>query len=261
MAQPYIGSQGSIEYREASGNGTLASPYIPQFSLSSLPTTSLGIPEIITDIPSAVITSSITTSAITPSFGCSYSVSFTVSAVTGTNPTLDIDIQESDDSGTNWFTVYSFSRVTAIGTYRSPKFALSGNRVRYVQTLGGTFPSFTRLVNRLQSSDSIKTVRQLIDRSIVLTTLNSTTPFLNIQNCDRLQLIINIGAATTIPNLQVQGSDDNGTSWYAIGSALTAAANSTVSTTVNNINAQLIRAIVTSAGSGVTMGYVLLKGF
>jgi len=36
MAQPYIGSQGSIEYREASGNGTLISPYIPQFSLSGL---------------------------------------------------------------------------------------------------------------------------------------------------------------------------------------------------------------------------------
>ncbi len=36
MPQPYIGSQGNVEYREASGNGTLASPYVPQFSLSGL---------------------------------------------------------------------------------------------------------------------------------------------------------------------------------------------------------------------------------
>lgn len=35
MPQPYIGSQGNIEYREATGNGTLTSPYIPQFSLGN----------------------------------------------------------------------------------------------------------------------------------------------------------------------------------------------------------------------------------
>lgn len=34
MPQPYIGSQGNIEYREASGNGTLTSPYIPYFNLN-----------------------------------------------------------------------------------------------------------------------------------------------------------------------------------------------------------------------------------
>lgn len=37
MPQPYIGSQGNVEYREASGNGTLASPYVPYFNLTSLP--------------------------------------------------------------------------------------------------------------------------------------------------------------------------------------------------------------------------------
>ena len=34
MPQPYIGSQGNIEYREASGDGTLTSPYIPYFNLN-----------------------------------------------------------------------------------------------------------------------------------------------------------------------------------------------------------------------------------
>lgn len=37
MAQPYIGSQGTTEYREALGGGTAASPYVPQFYLATLP--------------------------------------------------------------------------------------------------------------------------------------------------------------------------------------------------------------------------------
>lgn len=247
----------------ATGSNTIGAISNTSFASTQSGTwnTGISIPSLVNDVTSAAITTTTTSSTITPTSGHSYSVFLNISAVSGTNPTLDVDIQESDDSGTNWFTVYSFPRITATGQYRSPKLALSGNRIRYVQTLGGTSPSFTRLINRLQSSDSIKTVRQLIDRSIVLTTLNSNTPNLNVQVCDRLQLSINIGAATTVPNLQLQGSDDNGTSWYAIGSTLTAIASSTVTSTASNINAQLVRAIVTSAGSGITMGYVLLKGF
>ena len=248
-------------FRSSIGNNNYIPVGIIGGTINTVSSANLGIPLLVTDVTSTAITTTANSSTITPNCGCSYSVFFSVSAVSGTNPTLDVDIQESDDTGTNWFTVYSFPRITATGQYRSPKLALLGNRIRYVQTLGGTSPSFTRSINRLQSSDSVKTVRQLIDRSIVLTTLNSTTSSLNVQNCDRFQLIINIGAATTVPSLQLQGSDDNGTSWYAIGSTLTAIANSTVTSTVSNVNAQLVRAIVTSAGSGVAMGYVLLKGF
>jgi len=230
-------------------------------TLSTVTSANLGVPIIVSDIGSAAITSTASSSVITPTFGCSYEVNIPVTLITGTTPTLDIDIQETDDTGTNWFTVYSFPRITATGIYRSPKLPLLGNRVRYVQTLTGTSPSFTRAINRVQSSDSVSSVRQLIDRSVVLTTLNSITPSLNVQNCDRLQLAVNIGASTTNPSLQLQGSEDNGVSWYSIGSAITAVANSTVSITIVDVNTQLLRAIVTTAGSGVTMGYILLKGF
>jgi hypothetical protein len=174
---------------------------------------------------------------------------------------MDVDVQESDDTGTNWFTVYSFPRITATGFYRSPKLPFNGNRVRYVQTISGSGPNFTRAINRLQCSDSVTSTRQLIDRSIVLTTLSSATPNLIVQNCQRAQLVINIGAATTPPTLQLEGSDDNGVTWYLIGTALAAVASSTVQTTVANVNSQLIRARVSVAGSTVTAGYVLLKGF
>jgi hypothetical protein len=68
-------------------------------------------------------------------------------------------------------------------------------------------------------------------------------------------------AATTPHATQLEGSDDNGATWYAIGAPLTAVANSTVQLTVNNIQAGLLRARVSTAGVGVTAGYVLVKGF
>ena len=118
------------------------------------------------DVTSAAITTTTTTSAIAPTFGCSYEVNIAVTAVSGTSPTMDVIVQESDDTGTNWFDVYHFERITSIGSYRSPKLPLTGNRVRYIQLSGGTSPSFTRARNRLQSSDSVPAMRRVFDRSM-----------------------------------------------------------------------------------------------
>jgi hypothetical protein len=230
-------------------------------TVNSVNAANIGIPGSAADVASSAITTTTTTAAITPAFGCSYVVSIPVTVVSGTSPTMDVDIQESDDTGTNWYTVYSFPRITTTGIYRSPKLRLNGNRVRYVQTIGGTTPSFTRVVNRLSCSDSVDSTRQLIDRSIVLTTLNSATPNLNTQNCSNAQLVVNIGAATGAPILQLQGSDDNGATWYAIGGTLTAVASSTVQLTVAGMNSQFLRAIVSTAGTSVAAGYVLIKAF
>lgn len=230
-------------------------------TVAAVTSANLGIPGIIADVASAALTSTATTAAFTPTFGIGYEVNIPVTAVTGTTPTLDVSIEESDDSGTNWFKVYDFPRITANGMYRSPVLRLTGNRVRYVQTVGGTTPSFTRAINRLQSMHPTDAVRQLIDRSVVLTTLNSTTPSLDARDAgNRVQLVVNVGAiTTTAPALQLEGSDDNGATWYAIGTPLTAVASSTVQLTVADINAALVRARVSTAGVGVTAGYVMVK--
>lgn len=230
-------------------------------TLATVTSGNLGIPGTIADVASAALTTTTTTAAFTPTFGTSYEVNIPVTAVTGSAPTLDVGIEESDDSGTNWFRVYDFPRITATGIYRSPKLPLTGNRVRYVQTVGGATPSFTRAVNRLQCSDRVDYLRQIIDRAISLTTSNATTNSLVVQNSRNVQLVINLGAATTPPALQVEGSDDGGASWYAIGSPLTGVASSTVQATVNNVQSQLIRARVSTVGATVTPGYVLLKSF
>jgi hypothetical protein len=230
-------------------------------TVSAVTAAGLAIQGIVADVASAALTATATTAAITPTAGIAYEVNIPVTAVAGTGPTLDVSIEESDDSGTNWFKVYDFPRISATGIYRSPVIPLTGNRVRYVQTVGGTGgQSFTRSINRLQSNYPALPVRQLIDRTIVPTTLGSVTPTLATADCgNRAQLVINLGAATTPPAIQMEGSDDFGTTWYAIGTPLTGVANSTVQATAVDVNASLMRARVSTAGSTVTLGYVMIK--
>lgn len=215
----------------------------------------------VADVASAAITTTTTVAAITPTFGIAYQVNIPVTVVTGTTPTMDVRIEESDDGGTNWFTVYDFPRITAVGMYRSPNIPVSGNRVRYVQTIGGTTPSFTRAINRLQTNYPALAVRQLVDRTIVPNTLNSVTPTLLTRDCgNSTQLVVNMGAiTTTAPQFQLEGSEDFGATWYAIGTPLTGVASSTVQVTINSINAAAIRVRVSTAGVGATLGYVMMK--
>lgn len=215
----------------------------------------------VADVASGAITTTTTVAALTPSLGISYASQVIVTAVSGTNPTMDIRIEESEDGGTNWHTVYDFGRITAAGIYRGPFLPVSGNRVRYVQTIGGTTPSFTRAIQRLQSNMPVIPVRQLIDRTIVPNTINSATPALVARDCgNATQLVVNMGAiTTTAPAFQLEGSEDLGATWYPIGTPLTGVASSTVQLTVLDVNASLVRARVSTAGVGATLGYVCVK--
>lgn len=178
---------------------------------------------------------------------------------------MDIGIEESDDLGVNWYRIYDFPRITATGIARSPLLLMTGNRIRFVQTIGGTTPSFTRAINR-QWHGCIATpsYRQIIDRAINVNSLNAVTGTLKTNGAKNVQLVVNMGAiTTTAPQFKIQGSDDNGATYYDISTALTAVASSTVQITVNNVNAELIRAIESTAGSGSTIGAngLLLKAF
>ena len=233
-------------------------------TVSTVTNGNLGFPGAITDTASAAILVTTTSGPYTPTYGSSYQLTCNVTAVSGTTPTMDIAIQESRDSGTNYVTIYQFPRITTTGSYTSPLMPLTGNRLQYVQTLGGTSPSFTRTNIRMQSSATQpQPIRQIVDRSVTLTSLNSTTASLiSEQSGNNITLTINVGAiTTTAPALQIQASDDAGATWYNLGSPLTAVASSTVSATVTGTSAQRYQAVVTTAGVGVTAGYVLLRSF
>jgi hypothetical protein len=65
-----------------------------------------------------------------------------VTAVSGTTPTLDIKVQESND-GTTWNdTGVAFPQITAVGKYQAQVYT-SKKKLRLVYTVGGTTPSFT----------------------------------------------------------------------------------------------------------------------
>lgn len=220
-----------------------------------------AFPEQIVDVASAAITSNTTTATITPTYGSTYQVNIPVTAVAGTNPTMDVVIQESDDGGINWYDVYSFPRITAAGVYRSPTIHFTGNRLRYTQVFGGTGPSFTRSINRLQGSHPVDLIRQIFNRTVNVTTLNSATASLMMGNARNAQMLISLGAATTVPAIQLEGSDDGGVSWYAIGAPLNGVANASAQLTVNSVHAGQIRARVSTAGASVTFNHILLKAF
>ena len=227
---------------------------------------SLAIPDPIADVTSAAITSTTTTSAFTPTRGQSYFLEVPVTVVTGTNPTYDLSIEESADGGTNWFKVWDFERVTSTtgSPFRSPILPDRGNRVRYVQTLSGTTPSFTRAISRIQSNAPATPRVRLIDRSISLTTLNSTSPVIQTAGASIVQLVVAVGAiTTTAPQLIIEGSEESQfTNFYTLPvSALTAVASSTVQTTLVGVSAPYIRVKVSVAGVGVTANYIALKAF
>ena len=215
----------------------------------------------IADVASAALTASANTAAISNALGNGFQVNVNVTAATGTTPTLDFRVEESFDGGTNWVTLYEMQRITAIGNYNTPILRASGRHIRYVQTVGGTTPSFTRSVLRnvlpfLPSEPQ----KRLMDRTIVPNTLNSVTPILFQGAASNLQLIVNMGAITTTPPaFQIEGSED-GVNWYAVGTPLTAVASSTVEVTVPK-SATFARARVSTAGVGATLGYVSLKAW
>lgn len=222
---------------------------------------------LVADVASAAITSTATTAAFTPGVIANigtYSQSFNVivTAATGSSPTMDVSVEESMDNGTNWVRVYDFPRITTSGAYTSPIMRSQyGTRFRYVQTVTGSTPSFTRAINRVQFSANAPLIRSFIDRSIVNTTLNSTTPTYTAEGANDFMLAVNMGAiTTTAPQFVVEGSED-GSSWYQLSaSALTSVASSTVFQYLPNAGwPKFIRAKVAVAGSGSTLGYVALK--
>jgi len=227
-------------------------------TVASVTSGNTGIPLLVVDVASAALTTTTTTATLTPTNGVAYQVVIPVTATSGTGQTLDVSIEESDDSGTNWVRVYDFPRITGTGVYRSGPIKLRGNRVRYVQTVGGTSPSFTRSIQRLQRSDVIQTRLTMINRTIDPNTLNSTSTVLYCDGASEFNYYVRCTAQTTAATIQIQFSDDN-TNWYSPAAATLTTAVGFVKGQITDEYWRFARAIVTAAGTGITLGEFSLK--
>lgn len=74
-------------------------------------------------------------------------------AGTGTTPTLDAKLQDSDDGSTGWADVSGATFTQVVGAAAQQKIVVDANAakryVRVAYTIGGTTPSFTFSVNAL----------------------------------------------------------------------------------------------------------------
>lgn len=96
-----------------------------------------------TDLASSARTSSGTTGTLDAAGFGEISTTLNVTAVSGTNPTLDFYIDVSDDQS-NWTTFNGFQRATAATNLRQQAIRLAGRYYRYGWTIGGTAtPTFT----------------------------------------------------------------------------------------------------------------------
>lgn len=232
-----------------------------QATVTGTVTANLGAPTLFGDIASSTITTTTTVSAAqSPGTGSAVEFNVPVTAVSGTLPTLDISIEESDNTGTDWYRIYDFPRITATGIYRTPPIKTSGNRFRYIHTIGGTTPSFTRSLNRVVTARDGESIRQIYDRTIVLTTLNSTTPVLDTAGYKNVTTSLYVLSAGTQPRIRLQGSDDN-LNWQDLGSVIVSINGSEVKATTIDIGARFVRAIVTTAGTVVTDPFVFIKAW
>jgi hypothetical protein len=72
-----------------------------------------------------------------------FSATLSITAATGTTPTLDLTLQESLDNGTTWNNVSSFPQKTTTGTHPKTFGPLSpGSICRWSWVIAGTTPSF-----------------------------------------------------------------------------------------------------------------------
>ena len=104
------------------------------------------------DVANSVITTSAIAGNFSPPWGVSQSFQVGVSGVSGTGATLDVTVQEGPGGNTAWYDIYVFPSMTLIGSYNSPMIATAGRSYRYIQTITGTTPSFTRGLFRIQSN-------------------------------------------------------------------------------------------------------------
>lgn len=97
--------------------------------------------DVLTAIASAARTASGNSGALDATAFSVISLLLDVTAASGTTPTLNVTVEESDD-GTTWRTVGTFAQKTAVSNERK-SFAIAADYYRVSYVIAGTTPSFT----------------------------------------------------------------------------------------------------------------------
>jgi len=211
----------------------------------------------VVDVASAAITTTQTSANVNTAATQAASFAVYVTAISGAGAALDVQVQETMN-GTDYFTIYQFERITTTGQFYSPAIKLSGSGLRYIRTISGTTPSVTNSVNRIQRSGQAETVRRFINRTIDPNTLNSNTGSFFCDGVEDFNLIVRCTAQTTAATIELQFSTDN-TNWFTSTATVTTSVG-IVMARIDNQQFKFVRASVTAAGTGITLGEITIGG-
>lgn len=214
-----------------------------------------------TDQASGAIITTTTSATKTLSTGTIPSFTVNITATSGTNQTYDFKLQSSAD-GTVWTDYYQAPRQTGISSFVVPPIYLQGLEYRYIETIGGSSPSFTRTITSNRNSSAGIYERNVIDRTLLPATASSTSQSLNVDGCSSLGFIGLLGAGGT-GNIQIalDGSDDN-VNWVQGLTFVNVVAASTVpfQCCFNLARFRFIRARTVTAQTSATLSYITLYG-
>jgi hypothetical protein len=107
--------------------------------------------EDLTVLPSTTLTATTNGAAIDVGDRIGARLTLTVTAASGTTPTLDVKLQTRKDANDTWRDLAgtgmpAFAQKTTTGSERKT-FVGFDRQIRYVATIGGTTPSFTFRIN------------------------------------------------------------------------------------------------------------------
>jgi hypothetical protein len=243
----------------ASIAGSVASANVDVAGTNKMLATFLGAGASVADRAAAAVTSAGSSTTSTAPVGQAIVGAATITGTSGTNPTLDLTLEESYDNGTTWQKVYDLPRITGNGVYLTPPMLVHGRSRWTWPTPGGTTPSFTVALNTMRSSAAPGLVRQLFDRSIAPNTQYSASASLYVEGCSNFGLVVVSNAgATTAPIYFVEFSPD-GANWWVSTESVTGTASTTKASAMTCPFAPKYAKIkVYTAGVAAVQSYALL---
>lgn len=181
-------------------------------------------------------------------------VSFIIAAtaVSGTNPTMQISFDVSDDN-TNWSELIKTVQITATGTNRFQRISLSAKYYRFRWTLTGTTPSFTfSITSTLKPYTTKRNVTVANYSDLDMSTLSAISATFQAADANNISIMTIRGAdGGNNGQFQVQASNDS-VNWASVSANITQAPSTTILTTFNSQSFRYYRLIVTAKTSAGT---------
>lgn len=182
----------------------------------------------------------------------SISATLSVTAVSGTTPKLDIDLELSDD-GSNWRSAYSFLRVTASTTLYLRAQRLSTRYYRYKWTIAGTSPSFTfSITTTLKQFLSPRTLALNQYSALDLTTVGNVSTAIDVEGFSTITIHSNRGAdGGNNGQWFIEASQDL-VNWDTLTANITQGVNTSIETSVTGGTRRYMRFQVKAATNAGT---------